>query len=757
MQKTLAYERELSKGERLAQSLPPLIGDTLIIYAVVIGVMGSLITLFSLAVSMSNLAIIWFVGAVALSVSAARLSWKYLLIVIPIGMLALWFFREEVIIGAQSVLRIVTTEHSRYLYLPVLFPYAEALYNEKLIFIGAVGFCLAILLSITIVMLRSVTLMFLTSIAFAFPIFVVAFEPPNIIFLILILGAHLALLIYNALNECKWEHKWGAVIPALALSFVLLAAASAISPPGTWSPNDRVREFGRTIRVTLANLGMPAERHGIGWPHITDGQWRFDTEISRVADAGRRVFADIGLLEVTATHPGIFYLRGFSQEYFDGRSWQSRPMLQEDEEHLRYIEQMSLTMPALIVEYINWNHFSEQMYLQGEMAEYLEIADIEVYRYFPLAEMFVRQTGDTTVLGYYRPNFMLYRAGYYPYGLDFFLVHQDITDLRGRSAHLPIAELFYQYSVAISQRGTYTQIAPETAEALRSLAMSAGINPYDDRETIARQVAGLVIAAAHYSSTPAVTPEGEDFALFFLTHTRRGYCIHFATAATLMLRALDVPARFTSGFLVAIMPDDVNRPVEVTDRFAHAWVEVFLEDFGWASIEVTPASEDSPVPAGLRTDADFFRHAGMYIDFDMFLYEYLMDEGFFVPGDGILRPGVEETADPIEINPLIPIALVLLTLLILRKNAQSTRERNFLQADTNAAAISIWRSIIRLCPPDEVPEEIEDIALKARFSQHTLSEEERRQMFYYFAELRSKIYSESGTLGRAWMKIINKA
>ena len=47
-------------------------------------------------------------------------------------------------------------------------------------------------------------------------------------------------------------------------------------------------------------------------------------------------------------------------------------------------------------------------------------------------------------------------------------------------------------------------------------------------------------------------PAQEDFAVYFLTEGKRGWCMHFATAAACMLRALDVPARYVSGYVCTV-------------------------------------------------------------------------------------------------------------------------------------------------------------------------------------------------------------
>lgn len=62
-----------------------------------------------------------------------------------------------------------------------------------------------------------------------------------------------------------------------------------------------------------------------------------------------------------------------------------------------------------------------------------------------------------------------------------------------------------------------------------------------------------------------------------------------------MYRALGFPARYASGY--AVQPSDFVRQedgvwrAQVTDESAHAWTEIFLEDYGWTPVEVTPASD----------------------------------------------------------------------------------------------------------------------------------------------------------------------
>ena len=76
----------------------------------------------------------------------------------------------------------------------------------------------------------------------------------------------------------------------------------------------------------------------------------------------------------------------------------------------------------------------------------------------------------------------------------------------------------------------------------------------------------------------------------------------------------------------------------------------------------------------------------------------------------------------------VPLAVLLLVLAfpLRRRLARRGREKRFGDRDTNRAAVAVYRYLRRLEPwGGETPEEITELAKKARFSNHTLTEEER--------------------------------
>ncbi len=137
----------------------------------------------------------------------------------------------------------------------------------------------------------------------------------------------------------------------------------------------------------------------------------------------------------------------------------------------------------------------------------------------------------------------------------------------------------------------YTQ-APE--EMLPRLSALVAENPQESLEEITAFIAYTLQSRASYTLTPGWAPVNEDIVEYFLFENGQGYCQHFAAAATLLYRLYGIPARYASGYMV--QPGDFWEQeglwrAEITDESAHAWVEIFLEDYGWTPVEMTPDAE----------------------------------------------------------------------------------------------------------------------------------------------------------------------
>jgi transglutaminase-like putative cysteine protease len=84
--------------------------------------------------------------------------------------------------------------------------------------------------------------------------------------------------------------------------------------------------------------------------------------------------------------------------------------------------------------------------------------------------------------------------------------------------------------------------------------------------------------------------------------TRNGYCEQFATTMALMARTLGMPSRVVLGFTPGRLINDDT--VQVMDRNAHSWVEIWIPSHGWMAFDPTPRGDYT-----LPTTNDAFREA----------------------------------------------------------------------------------------------------------------------------------------------------
>lgn len=84
----------------------------------------------------------------------------------------------------------------------------------------------------------------------------------------------------------------------------------------------------------------------------------------------------------------------------------------------------------------------------------------------------------------------------------------------------------------------------------------------------------------------------------FLFNTRRGFCEHFASAFTTLMRAGGVPARVVLGYQGGDF-NPIGGHLIVRQSNAHAWSEVWLEGQGWVRMDPTAAVAPERIERGL--------------------------------------------------------------------------------------------------------------------------------------------------------------
>jgi hypothetical protein len=139
-------------------------------------------------------------------------------------------------------------------------------------------------------------------------------------------------------------------------------------------------------------------------------------------------------------------------------------------------------------------------------------------------------------------------------------------------------------------RALYLQLPPLDARIpkLAQQIVAGSNNNYDKAANIERYL------KTRYGYTLDLTgPPAADPLPYFLFVRRAGHCEYFASAMTVMLRSLGIPARYATGFLPGEF-NDVGGDYIVRASDAHAWVEAYFPGYGWITFDPTPAADQKP-------------------------------------------------------------------------------------------------------------------------------------------------------------------
>ena len=269
-------------------------------------------------------------------------------------------------------------------------------------------------------------------------------------------------------------------------------------------------------------------------------------------------------------------------------------------------------------------------------------------------------------------------------------------------------------------------------------------------------VVDLVRKSATYDlQTRRMFSDAGDFAMWFLEESDTGYCVHFATAATVLLRSIGIPARYVTGYLVQTK---ANTSTNVRLRDAHAWVEIYDALNGWLTVDPTPSGFGSPVPVPTQPDAT--QPAGettqptetteqtVTVPIEQPTQpeptqpsETVADIGGVdmpepPPNQATLTPGKSDSS---LLWLLIPLTVVMAVLLQWRLRLWLRRKKQH-TGTPNAQALARWQEVqLHSKLRRSVPEAREEIALKAKFSQHTVTRQELRLLDVYLVRARQEL------------------
>jgi transglutaminase-like putative cysteine protease len=261
------------------------------------------------------------------------------------------------------------------------------------------------------------------------------------------------------------------------------------------------------------------------------------------------------VMKVTTDHTGTLYLRGKSYGDYDGLSWSASPIVNDSLELRDF-----------------WT--LDPLYLQIRTARAYDLYYIAYYPTGKAALQDGRLTNTSQATEY-----------------DLFAtpLREDWQDLYLVSYPEMTAEVLKWVELPDS---SFTALPSDTQARAEALLREYGIHSGQHILDIADIIQHQVRESAVYSLNTPYMPSGEtDFAMWFLENSDTGYCIHFATAATVLLRAAGIPARYVEGYMTQVNSSGIAR---VTQDQAHAWVEYWVPKVGWVIMDPTPADNSAP-------------------------------------------------------------------------------------------------------------------------------------------------------------------
>ncbi len=371
---------------------------------------------------------------------------------------------------------------------------------------------------------------------------IVTVTVPDNFAIVFLLGA-LALLILTQSTRRQDSHQGNRLCGMLSVPIVAgLLLLMALVP----------RESYRPIRFP----DWMSYQYGqsVDTPQEPQLQNKLDSHVD-LTHEGYRKMSKAAVMDITTDYNGKLYLRGRHYHTYTGTAWNSNLTLQE----------------TFITPSKAWA--SDANY--SITISYRKTAD---YRHIPYYPKQSQRFNGGMVLGStkepYSYTFSPLRANW----------RQQWLDLSTSPPH---------------QEYDYLHLSQETLEWAGPLVLQLQ-SPTSAWNTlsVAQAVEKYVQNSATYSlDTPRPPADTEDFVYWFLNESDTGYCVHFASAATVLLRAAGVPARYVEGYTV-----DVNsQKTTISGDMAHAWVEYYVEDLGWVIMDPTPADSEQPTPPATTT------------------------------------------------------------------------------------------------------------------------------------------------------------
>lgn len=169
----------------------------------------------------------------------------------------------------------------------------------------------------------------------------------------------------------------------------------------------------------------------------------------------------------------------------------------------------------------------------------------------------------------------------------YFLGHMQAYDEYSEYVRMTYMDVPSKYRAMISNFSAASGLENKAAE-IRAEEDNSIVESY----RIASEIADYL--RSNYTYSLDTDNSGDNPLNSFLNETKSGHCAMYASAMTLVLRDMGIPARYCAGFVVK---PNGGEPTILRSKNFHAWVEVYLDELGWVTFDPTSSSQTGETPA----------------------------------------------------------------------------------------------------------------------------------------------------------------
>lgn len=623
-----------------------------------------------------------------------------------VAFLVFVFANERIFAQANYAINKLLELYSVYLSVYSNIKFASYIANNATGFFVLLSLILNGLFSFLISRIKSIKIVGLLSIALLVPCFVLVNTLPDLVPLLIIFTVLFALYFSSQTRQLNYTHSGVITAVCAVILAVLITVLAVINPVADYERP----KWQDNMLNTVQNLTGMKTYNGSG--KISSALAEVGNSLEPEVDfsnAGALTQTGKKVMTVTSSTDGRIYLKSMAYANYENNKWS----VLTDEQADNYPQDYQSFIMTIMTQY-----FEEAETVTIDTVNKENVIYTPYYlnyinnNFSPVCDVFIANTDKAT-------NYTMFVIPYSDENINDF----SRIEISGTSKYDDFAQC-------------YLSLPNDTKQAMLEIAERNNIKDLsksDISQTVAA-VKDFVSHSASYSLNTQKVPDGRDVAEWFLNDAETGYCMHFANAAAVMLRALGVPARYVTGYCANV----VDGKATVTSDNAHAWVEYFDERIGWIPLDAT--SSDFEVPQATESV-----QTTTQAQTTSPTVQPTTQAQNTKPVKTEVKAKISTPAIIVIIILLI-IALAILRIILIRYY----RKYSFTHNDYKSRVICIYRYLNKLSVHAKVriPKKIENICTKAKFSTHNISDEEYKIVLNYVLTFRNK------TIGK--MPIVKK-